>query len=168
MREKICLKITVFDEENTQSVMEIEGYVSRRDLAILYDLPTVLRDREVGIVTTFPQDATKSSNGGDYYSGYVVRESKGAHCNPSCKWELLYNHLLFSDFEEQGERRIGWIHEGSIREVYEEESGACAPTSFEVRGYELVEKRVGACGNSGRAYTPADWIGHRVAVIRLD
>ncbi|MBP2147215.1 putative transposon-encoded protein [Methanofollis sp. W23] len=42
------------------------------------------------------------------------------------------------------------------------------PRKIEIEGYELLEKRAAACGNSGRIYVPADWIGHRVAVIRLD
>ncbi len=39
---------------------------------------------------------------------------------------------------------------------------------FEVLGFEKIEKTATSGGNSGRVYVPPDWIGHRVALIRLD
>lgn len=39
---------------------------------------------------------------------------------------------------------------------------------IEVEGYEALEKGVTASGNSGRIYTPSDWIGKRVKMILLE
>ncbi len=38
---------------------------------------------------------------------------------------------------------------------------------FSYRG-DVVEKRVTLSGNSGRVYVPPEWVGHRVAILRLD
>jgi len=37
-----------------------------------------------------------------------------------------------------------------------------------VSGYEAIEKRVKASGNSGRVYVPVQWVNCRVKLIRLD
>lgn len=39
---------------------------------------------------------------------------------------------------------------------------------IEVVGYEAIEKRVKATGNSGRIYVPVNWMNCRVKLIRLD
>jgi len=39
---------------------------------------------------------------------------------------------------------------------------------FEILGEEMIEKIVNSCGNSGRVYLPADWIGHKVKIARVD
>ncbi len=38
----------------------------------------------------------------------------------------------------------------------------------EVMGYEAIEKKVKASGNSGRIYVPIQWMDCRVKIIRLD
>lgn len=57
-------------------------------------------------------------------------------------------------FEKQEELNV-------IKEEHQREA------VFSYRG-EVVEKRVSTGGNSGRVYVPPEWVGHRVAVIRLD
>jgi len=37
-----------------------------------------------------------------------------------------------------------------------------------VTGYEAIEKKVKASGNSGRIYVPIQWMNCRVKLIRLD
>jgi putative transposon-encoded protein len=39
---------------------------------------------------------------------------------------------------------------------------------IEVKGYEVIEKRVNATGSSGRVYVPKKWVGKRVKVILLE
>ena len=39
---------------------------------------------------------------------------------------------------------------------------------IEVVGYEAIEKKVKATGNSGRIYVPINWMHCRVKLIRLD
>ena len=39
---------------------------------------------------------------------------------------------------------------------------------IEVMGYEAIEKKVKATGNSGRIYVPIQWMNCRVKLIRLD
>ena len=39
---------------------------------------------------------------------------------------------------------------------------------IEVVGYEAIEKKVKATGNSGRIYVPIQWMHCRVKLIRLD
>jgi putative transposon-encoded protein len=39
---------------------------------------------------------------------------------------------------------------------------------FEVYGEEMVEKVVKLSGNSGRIYLPAEWLGCRAKIIRID
>jgi len=39
---------------------------------------------------------------------------------------------------------------------------------YTLQGYEKIEKTPTSGGNSGRLYVSPDWIGHRVALIRLD
>ena len=39
---------------------------------------------------------------------------------------------------------------------------------IEVMGYEAIEKKVKATGNSGRIYVPIQWMHCRVKLIRLD
>ena len=38
----------------------------------------------------------------------------------------------------------------------------------EIAGYEAIEKKVKASGNSGRIYVPVQWVNCRVKLIRLD
>ena len=38
----------------------------------------------------------------------------------------------------------------------------------EVVGFEAIEKKVKAGGNSGRIYVPVNWLNCRVKLIRLD
>jgi len=42
------------------------------------------------------------------------------------------------------------------------------PRDINIKGYEMVEKKVGKSGTSGYLYIPAKWIGKRVAVVLLD
>lgn len=49
-----------------------------------------------------------------------------------------------------------------------EEAQSGVPQSFEIKGFEILEKTAKAQGTSGRVYVPPDWIGHRVAIVRLD
>ena len=37
-----------------------------------------------------------------------------------------------------------------------------------ISGYEAIEKKVKASGNSGRIYVPVQWVNCRVKLIRLD
>lgn len=37
-----------------------------------------------------------------------------------------------------------------------------------VSGYEAIDKKVKASGNSGRVYVPIQWVNCRVKLIRLD
>ena len=39
---------------------------------------------------------------------------------------------------------------------------------FEIIGEEMVEKTVKLSGNSGRAYLPPLWLGHKVKIVRID
>ena len=39
---------------------------------------------------------------------------------------------------------------------------------IKVAGYEAIEKKVKASGNSGRVYVPVQWTNCRVKLIRLD
>jgi len=39
---------------------------------------------------------------------------------------------------------------------------------FNVKGYELIIKRVTNAKTTGKIYLPKDWIGKRVKVIRME
>ncbi len=41
-------------------------------------------------------------------------------------------------------------------------------TRFGVFGEEMLERQVKASGNTGRVYLPAEWVGKRVKIIRID
>jgi putative transposon-encoded protein len=41
-------------------------------------------------------------------------------------------------------------------------------TKIQLTGYEMLEKKVNKSGNSGRVYTPIDWIGKKVKIILLE
>ncbi len=39
---------------------------------------------------------------------------------------------------------------------------------YQIRGYEVIVKKVTPAGTSGKIYLPVDWIGKRVKVVRFD
>lgn len=39
--------------------------------------------------------------------------------------------------------------------------------SVQFEGYEVLEKRVKASGNSGRVYLPSSWVGSKVKIVRV-
>jgi hypothetical protein len=39
---------------------------------------------------------------------------------------------------------------------------------LEIFGEEMIEKTVVLSGNSGRAYLPPIWLGHKVKIVRID
>ncbi len=39
---------------------------------------------------------------------------------------------------------------------------------MQMEGFELIEKRVEAGGNSGRIYLPKHWIGRRVRAVLIE
>jgi putative transposon-encoded protein len=41
-------------------------------------------------------------------------------------------------------------------------------TNIKLTGYEMLEKEVHKSGNSGRVYTPVEWIGKRVKIILIE
>ncbi len=41
-------------------------------------------------------------------------------------------------------------------------------TKIQLEGYEMLEKQVNKSGNSGRVYTPIEWVGKRVKIILLE
>jgi len=41
-------------------------------------------------------------------------------------------------------------------------------TTIELRGYEMLEKKVNKSGDSGRVYVPLKWIGKKVKIILLE
>jgi len=41
-------------------------------------------------------------------------------------------------------------------------------TKIQLTGFEMLEKRVAKSGNSGRVYTPVEWIGKRVKIILVE
>lgn len=43
-----------------------------------------------------------------------------------------------------------------------------AKDTFQIRGYEVIEKVVTAAGTSGKIYLPVNWIGKRVKVVRIE
>lgn len=40
--------------------------------------------------------------------------------------------------------------------------------SFEIHGYEVIEKIVTNAGTSGKIYLPISWIGKRVKIVRIE
>ncbi len=73
----------------------------------LFSLPARL-DLPIGewnyiedIITRYPDNPNKSCNGGDYYAGYRIWKLTH-HRIPHGIWKVAYNHMLNSDFEEQG------------------------------------------------------------------
>jgi putative transposon-encoded protein len=43
-----------------------------------------------------------------------------------------------------------------------------AKDSYNIRGYEVIEKTVTSAGTSGKIYLPVTWIGKRVKVVRIE
>lgn len=41
-------------------------------------------------------------------------------------------------------------------------------TNIQVKGFEMLEKRVNQSGNSGRVYVPIEWVGKKVKIILLE
>jgi putative transposon-encoded protein len=41
-------------------------------------------------------------------------------------------------------------------------------TKIQLKGFEMLEKKVNKSGNSGRVYVPIEWIGKRVKIILLE
>ena len=41
-------------------------------------------------------------------------------------------------------------------------------TKIQLTGFEMLEKHVTKSGNSGRVYTPIEWVGKRVKIILLE
>jgi len=54
------------------------------------------------IITRYPNDSSKSSNGGDYYSGYRVWKLTHPIPKENPIFMVQYNRMLNSDFQEQG------------------------------------------------------------------
>jgi putative transposon-encoded protein len=66
-----------------------------------------------------------------------------------------------------GEDMQGITHIDDLR-IEQADRRATTPHTISVTGYEIVEKIAKARGSSGGVYVPPDWIGKRVAIIRLD
>lgn len=49
-----------------------------------------------------------------------------------------------------------------------ERDDSMAKVKFEIIGIEMLEKVVTISGNSGRAYLPPAWLGHKVKIVRID
>ena len=47
-------------------------------------------------------------------------------------------------------------------------SGKFPKAKFGLFGVEMIEKEVRPKGNSGRIYLPANWVGKRVKIVRVD
>jgi len=41
-------------------------------------------------------------------------------------------------------------------------------TRIELKGYEMLEKKVNKSGTSGRVYLPVNWINKRVKVVLIE
>jgi len=41
-------------------------------------------------------------------------------------------------------------------------------TKIQLRGFEMLEKRVKKSGNSGRVYVPIEWVEKKVKIILLE
>jgi len=41
-------------------------------------------------------------------------------------------------------------------------------TKIQLSGFEMLEKPVAKSGNSGRVYTPVEWVGKKVKIILLE
>jgi hypothetical protein len=63
------------------------------------DLPTAEWEKVNDIIVRHPSDSSQSSNGGDYYAGFRVW--KLSHKNLEL-YQVQYNRMLYSDFEDQG------------------------------------------------------------------
>lgn len=42
------------------------------------------------------------------------------------------------------------------------------PILMQMEGYEIVEKKADAGGNSGRVYVPKHWIGKKVRIVLIE
>lgn len=65
------------------------------------NLPVSEWEKIDDIITREPNDTTKSNNGGDYYSGYRIWKLTHPKV-PNEIYQIQYNRMLNSDFEEQG------------------------------------------------------------------
>ena len=65
------------------------------------NLPVSEWEKVNDIITRYPNDSSKSSNGGDYYSGYRVWKLTHPK-TPNEIYQVAYNRMLSSDFQEQG------------------------------------------------------------------
>lgn len=41
-------------------------------------------------------------------------------------------------------------------------------TKIQLMGFEMLEKQVNKSGNSGRVYTPIEWVGKKVKIILVE
>ena len=41
-------------------------------------------------------------------------------------------------------------------------------TKIQLSGFEMLEKQVTKSGNSGRVYTPIEWVGKKVKLILIE
>ena len=64
--------------------------------------------------------------------------------------KLLYGQDASTEFTQNGAD----IHNNKVK--------------LEIFGEEMIEKIVVMSGNSGRAYLPSGWLGHKVKVVRID
>lgn len=65
------------------------------------DLPVSEWGKIEDIITRSPNNPNKSSNGGDYYSGYRIWKLTHPKV-PNEIYKVAYNRMLNSDFQEQG------------------------------------------------------------------
>ncbi len=61
---------------------------------------------------------------------------------------------------------------GGVQEVYNYllslRDSLREPDTFEITGYEVIEKVAKASGTSARVWVPKTWVGKRVKIVRLD
>ena len=81
------------------------------------------------LITKFPADVTKSNNGGDYHEGYyvlspaeafergIIDGDEAKELEKDKRVLLIFNHLLFSDFAEQGREIVGFVKENEAKRV---------------------------------------------------
>jgi putative transposon-encoded protein len=55
-----------------------------------------------------------------------------------------------------------------LRDDMQEEAIASLPDTYEIEGYEVIEKTAKRFGNSGHVAVPCAWVGHRVKIVRVD
>jgi hypothetical protein len=64
--------------------------------------------------------------------------------------KLLYGQNVSTEFTQNGAD----IHKNKVK--------------LEIFGEEMIAKIVVMSGNSGRAYLPPGWFGHKVKIVRID